>query len=154
MKKNSLENYAETLTNLAKSALVLAGGVLASALPWSQVLIARATTNTLQEQLEDVKPTIVDTNQEGTNVLLRVAARVVNIILLIAGILAVIYLVWAGIVYITAGGDTAKADKGRVGIVNALIGLVVIAAAFLLIRFVTGAVIGLENDPGSSVPIF
>ncbi|EKD56479.1 MAG: hypothetical protein ACD_58C00176G0003, partial [uncultured bacterium] len=64
----------------------------------------------------------------GTAILTDTAVTVINLILLIAGILAVIYLIYSGILYITAGGDTGKAEKGRTGIVNAIIGLVIISA--------------------------
>jgi len=77
----------------------------------------------------------------------------INLILLIAGILAVIYLIYAGVLYITAGGDTGKADKGRTGIVNAIIGLVIISAAYLLVRFVGGAISGANNLGSSNATI-
>lgn len=88
-------------------------------------------------------------NSTGTAILTNTAVTVINLILLIAGILAVIYLIYSGILYITAGGDTGKAEKGRTGIVNAIIGLVIISAAYLLVRFVGGAISG-ANSLGSS----
>ena len=89
----------------------------------------------------------------GTDILTNTAVTVINLILLIAGILAVIYLIYAGVLYITAGGDTGKADKGRTGIVNAIIGLVIISAAYLLVRFVGGAISGANNLGSSNATI-
>ena len=60
---------------------------------------------------------------------------VFGVFLLIAGVLAVFYLVWAGIQYITAGGSPDKAKAARQGIINAIIGIVVIVAAFFIVRF-------------------
>ncbi|MFA6082435.1 MAG: hypothetical protein WC773_03420 [Patescibacteria group bacterium] len=57
---------------------------------------------------------------------------IIGDILFIAGALAVIYLLIAGIQYITAGGDEAKAGKARQGIVNAVIGIIVIVLAFVI----------------------
>lgn len=89
----------------------------------------------------------------GTDILTNTAVTVINLILLIAGILAVIYLIYSGILYITAGGDTGKADKGRTGIVNAIIGLVIISAAYLLVRFVGGAISGANDLKSNSATI-
>jgi hypothetical protein len=50
--------------------------------------------------------------------------------------LAVIYLVISGIQYITSGGDATKAENARKGIVNAVIGIVVILVALLIINWV------------------
>lgn len=55
-----------------------------------------------------------------------------------AGALAFIYLVYGGILYITAGGDAEKATKGRTAIINAVIGLIITLLAFVIIRWVTG----------------
>jgi hypothetical protein len=58
--------------------------------------------------------------------------RIITLLLWGAGVAAVIYLLWAGILYITAGGDEAKAGKARTGIVNAVIGIVIIVLAFVI----------------------
>ncbi len=58
--------------------------------------------------------------------------RVISLILFAAGALAVIYLLYSGILYITAGGDEAKATKARTGIVNAIIGIIIIVLAFVI----------------------
>ncbi len=64
---------------------------------------------------------------------------VINIILFVAGAVAVIYLIWAGFRYITAGGDTKKADEARKGIINAIIGIIVIVAAYFIVRVAVSA---------------
>jgi hypothetical protein len=63
--------------------------------------------------------------------------NVINIIFLIAGILAVLYLLWSGIQYITAGGNQDKVKAARQGIINAVIGIVILMAAFFIIRLAT-----------------
>ncbi len=57
---------------------------------------------------------------------------IISIMLLIAGALAVIYLIYAGILYITAGGEPTKAEKARTGIVNSIIGIIIIVLAFVI----------------------
>jgi len=69
----------------------------------------------------------------GTDVTLGLLLdRVITLLLWGAGVAAVIYLLWSGILYITAGGDEAKAGKARTGIVNAVIGIVIIILAFVI----------------------
>ena len=63
---------------------------------------------------------------------------ITNWVLAIAAAVAFIYLVISGINYITAGGDAEKATKARTGILNAIIGIVVIVLAFIIIRFAIG----------------
>jgi hypothetical protein len=69
---------------------------------------------------------------------LRIANTVISIVLLIAGVLAVLYLIWSGIQYITSAGNPDKAKAARQGIINAVIGIVVIVAAFFLVRLAIG----------------
>ena len=57
-----------------------------------------------------------------------------------AGIIAVIYLIYGGILYNTAGGDAEKATKGRTALVNAIIGIVIIALAIMIVRWVSSIV--------------
>lgn len=67
------------------------------------------------------------------------ATQIVNIVFLIAGVLAVLYLLWSGIQYITAGGNADKVKAARQGIINAVIGIIVIMAAFFIIRLATSS---------------
>lgn len=60
------------------------------------------------------------------------ATVVINWVLGLAMILAVIYLIFAGIIYITAGGNPDAAKKGQQGIINAIIGIVIISLAYVI----------------------
>lgn len=56
-------------------------------------------------------------------------------VLAVVAVLAFVYLIISGVNYITAGGDAEKATKARNGILNAIIGIVVIVLAFFILRF-------------------
>lgn len=63
---------------------------------------------------------------------------VIDIIILVASALAVIYLIYSGILYITAAGNPDAAKKGQQGVINAIIGIVIIAAAYFIIKVALG----------------
>lgn len=67
-----------------------------------------------------------------------VFGQVIGIVLTIAALVAFIYLLMAGFQYITAGGDAAKAQTARTGIINALIGIIVIVVSYTILRYVAG----------------
>lgn len=66
-----------------------------------------------------------------------ILTNITNIIFLVAGIVAFIYLLYSGFVYLTAGGNPDAAKKGQQGLLNAIIGLVIIFLAYGIVRFVT-----------------
>ncbi len=78
--------------------------------------------------------------------LLSIITNIVNVIFAIGGGLAVIYIIWGGIIYLTAGSDENKAKQGRDTLTYAIIGLVVIALSFTIIRWLV-TVIGFSNNP-------
>lgn len=55
----------------------------------------------------------------------------------IAGVAAFIYLVYSGILYISAAGNPDQAKKGQQGIINAVIGIIIVVLAFTIIKVVS-----------------
>lgn len=86
------------------------------------------------------------TNADGKAIFSNLAGSAIGIIELIAGILAVLFLIWNGIQYIMSNGDPEKAKKARAGIINAVIGIIIIVAAYYIIFFA----IGLGNNVTTS----
>ncbi len=72
------------------------------------------------------------------------AVRIIDGIFVLAAILAVIFLVWGGIKYITAGGDKTKVTAARETIIGAIVGLIVAFAAFFIINFVLKLLFGTD----------
>lgn len=81
----------------------------------------------------------IDPNDPNTG-FTDIVGRVLTWIFVLAGILAVVYLIYSGIQYITAGGDTEKATAARTGIIHAVIGIVIILLAVLIVTWVMGIV--------------
>lgn len=65
-------------------------------------------------------------------------------ILILAGAIAVVYLIYGGIQYTTAGGSPEQATKGKTTIINAIIGIVIIFVAIILVKTVTGILLSGE----------
>jgi hypothetical protein len=67
-----------------------------------------------------------------------VFGQIISLVLTIAAVVAFVYLLMAGFQYITAGGDSAKAQTARTGIINALIGIIIIIVSYTILRFAGG----------------
>ena len=61
---------------------------------------------------------------------------VVNILSIVVGILAVIYIIIGGIKYITSSGDANNVTSAKNTILYAIVGLVIVALAQVIVRFV------------------
>jgi hypothetical protein len=55
-----------------------------------------------------------------------------------AGIVCVVVIIAAGILYTTSGGDASKITKAKNALLYAIIGLVVILFAFVITQFILG----------------
>lgn len=62
--------------------------------------------------------------------------KIVNILTVIVGIVAVIMIIVGGFKYITSGGDSNKVGSAKNTILYAVIGLVIVALAQFLVKFV------------------
>jgi len=62
---------------------------------------------------------------------------IIRIAFIVAIILTFLFLIWGGLQWIMSGGDKAKYEEARNRITAALIGLVIVALAWLLIKLVT-----------------
>jgi type IV secretory pathway VirB2 component (pilin) len=63
-------------------------------------------------------------------------AGILNTVYLVAGMVAVITIVIAGMVYVTSRGDPGKVKQARNAIVGALVGLVIVMSAFVITQFI------------------
>lgn len=65
-----------------------------------------------------------------------IIATVINIFSFVVGVIAVIMIIIGGIKYITSGGDSNNISSAKTTIIYAIIGLVVVALAQIIVRFV------------------
>lgn len=82
---------------------------------------------------------VTDPNCDGGNAgqtVNDIIATVINIFSIIVGVIAVIMIIIGGIKYITSGGDSNNISSAKTTIIYAIIGLVVVALAQVIVRFV------------------
>ena len=108
--------------------------------------IAQGTDEVIQEglcaganlQLSDGNCAAKD--ESGIEKINKVVRGVVNTLSLIVGIVAVIMIIIGGLRYITSGGASDKVSGAKDTIVFAIVGLVVVALAQVIVRFVLNRV--------------
>jgi hypothetical protein len=73
------------------------------------------------------------------------AAYIINLGLGIAGILAILFLIYGGFRYITSAGNEEQAETAKKIILNSIIGIVVIILSYTIITVIANALI--SNRP-------
>jgi hypothetical protein len=67
---------------------------------------------------------------------------VINIFSVIVGVIAVIMIIYGGFKYITSGGDSGKISAAQQTIIYAIVGLIIVALAQIVVRFVLSRAVG------------
>lgn len=75
--------------------------------------------------------------------------RVLNVSLSFVGILLLIYVLYAGFLWMSAGGDDKQVKTAKDTIMNAVIGMVLLVSAFAISSFVLTQLGGVVGDPNS-----
>ena len=68
--------------------------------------------------------------------------RIISLLLVVAGALAVLFVIIGGYQYITSHGNEEKSESGKKTLVNAIIGVVVIVLAWVIINVVVNTISG------------
>lgn len=68
-----------------------------------------------------------------------VTGTVINVVLGLSGIILLGYILYAGFLWMTSGGEMEKAKEARTMISNAVIGLIILISAFAISSFVLSA---------------
>jgi len=72
----------------------------------------------------------------GATPLKTTIGNVIGVLLGFLGIVMVVLIIYGGFLWMTAGGDEAKVTKAKTIIRNAIIGIVIILAAYIITGFV------------------
>lgn len=72
-----------------------------------------------------------------------IITNAITIVFVVAVLAVLVYLIWGAFEWITSGGEKDAIGKAQKKITNALIGLAILALAFVIAR-VVGAVLGID----------
>lgn len=129
--------------------LAVSGMLVVPFLASGGVAVAQTTSPNIQESLD--KGTCLSTTdancetQDPDTTVNELIATVINIFSLIVGVVSVIMIIIGGLKYITSGGDSGNVSGAKNTILYAVIGLVIVALAQVIVRFVLSRV----TEPGA-----
>ena len=86
---------------------------------------------------------INDQASEGVNATVNL---IINIFSWIVGVVSVIMIIWGGFKYITSGGDAGSVTAAKNTILYAIVGLIIVALAQVIVKFVLGNVTNSVNS--------
>lgn len=66
----------------------------------------------------------------------------IDILLILAGMIAVLFVIIGGFQYLTSAGNEEQAEKGKKSLINAIIGIVVVILSYTIIQVIVNTVSG------------
>ncbi|MBD3250868.1 hypothetical protein GF380_00090 [Candidatus Uhrbacteria bacterium] len=117
---------------------------------WGLVLIPRTAlaqgfTDRLKSGLQTAGAPAGLEQSPGLEVLI---GRIIGIALSLVGVILFAFLVYAGFLWMTAGGDSSKVEKAQTMLRNTIIGLIIVVLAYAISNFVVDRIIEIQS--GSS----
>lgn len=90
--------------------------------------------------------------QTGSGQLPVIIGTVIHAALALVGVIFLILMVYAGIIWMIARGDEGKVEKAKETIINSIIGLVIVVGAYAITSFVINAMtnVGAPATPPAS----
>ncbi len=75
----------------------------------------------------------------------QIIGQIINIILGFLGIVLLLIILYSGFLWMTAGGDSKKVAEAQSRIGNAVVGLIIIVAAFAISNLVLGSLVNVTQ---------
>ena len=91
-----------------------------------------ATANTV----DAFKGQVTQTNETAKNFIQTKSGQIIGTVLSFVGVLFLILMIYAGILWMTAGGNDQIVTKAKGLLINSIIGIVIIFAAYAITAFV------------------
>lgn len=67
---------------------------------------------------------------------------VLDILTTFGGVIALGYIIYGGVKFITSAGDPARAEEGKKSIIGAIVGIVIVALAYIVTLYVRDLIAG------------
>lgn len=93
------------------------------------------TGDSAQQGLEAIGSAFPEGAKRGKTVP-EITKLIIDWALYLAAIVAVIFIIYGGFLYITSAGNATQAGNGRATLVNALIGLAMVVLSYIIVQIV------------------
>ncbi len=137
------------MKNLLRKGLLTGAALFALLLPVAVPVAVSAQSNGTPDiqnglctgaNLSTTPETCANTTSQAASSVDTIITTVINIFSLVVGVVSVIMIIIGGLKYITSGGDSGNVSGAKNTILYAIIGLVVVALAQVIVKFVLGKV--------------
>ena len=122
------------MKKLTKQITLLSVPIVTNVLLLQASVIATSTINCDDSNIPEAVKAASGCNGSG-NELPNSIITIINSIIGVLSIVAVIFIIYGGVQYMTSAGDASKAKKAKDTILYACIGLIVCALAFAIVNF-------------------
>lgn len=86
----------------------------------------------------------------GTTDIRVIVARLIRTAISFAGLVLVVYIMYGGFLWMTAGGEAEKIKKARGTIINAIIGIVIVFSSWAITTFIISSLVGAVTGGGAA----
>ncbi len=128
-----------SIAKLGKQAAALAATIGACALPMMAAAEIKYSTN-----LNSLAGA-AGISTGGNNSLVQIIGALIGTVLVLLGVLLVVFILWAGFIWMTSQGEAGKTKKAKDMIYQSIIGLLIIFAAYAITNFVFSALTHVVN---------
>lgn len=128
------------ITRIIISTVFLFGAVAVPAFAFTESSFAVTQKEAVCEGIGGCDDNNTDPDKTAASKVQKLITNIINIMSWAGGVICVIMVMLGGFWYLTSNGDAAKVTRGRQTITYALVGLVIIALAQAIVRFVIGAI--------------
>ncbi|MBT4722856.1 hypothetical protein HN958_03720 [Candidatus Falkowbacteria bacterium] len=90
----------------------------------------------IRANTEDIGETVYGESANEGDLLTARIAEIIKVVLGFLGVVVVIIVIYAGFLWMTAGGTSEKVEKAKSWMINAVIGLAIILSAYAITDFV------------------
>lgn len=122
---------------MKKRLLIAAASIFVGLVAWMPVVVQVNAQSNKDAVCEGISLTGGSCQEQpGQPTINSTLTLVINILSMVVGVAAVIMIIIGGLRYITSGGDSAGVNGAKNTILYAVIGLVIVALAQVIVRFV------------------
>ena len=93
-----------------------------------------------------------DENKPTADTMITIIGKVIRVLLSFVGVILVMIIIYAGFLWMTAGGNEEQVKKAKAWLTNAVVGLVIALSAYAISAFVVGNLGGAVLDAAPTAP--